>query len=252
MHLDLNKIERFYQTDIGAYAAPRLRDVIQKLLSSNGGYDRHTVIASASAFLFSEILDGADRYCLHSHHEQGYYPGNSEGHYIVCDREALPFRAESVDCAIVFHDIELSENPEVYLREIWRVLKGEGQLIIVFPNRAGKWARFDNTPFGRGYPYSFHQMKNLLSKTHFAVEEVDGALYFPPYPPKTNIARLYRWCVDKVGKYCLFEPGVIALSACKHVYAPTRGLGATAAEKAAQVLFPSPVKSGAQPNRKTN
>ena len=38
------------------------------------------------------------------------------------------------------------------LRECWRVLRDDGRLLVVVPNRLGSWALFDHTPFGQGRP----------------------------------------------------------------------------------------------------
>jgi chromosome segregation protein len=48
------------------------------------------------------------------------------------------------------------------LRESWRVLKDDGRLLIVAPNRSGMWAYWESTPFAHGPPYSFGQIGRLL------------------------------------------------------------------------------------------
>ena len=118
----------------------------------------------------------------------------------------------------------------------------------MFPNRSGKWARFDNTPFGLGYPYTLDQMGRLLSAAHFSVDRVDHCLFHPPLEPQSIIGRIYRNVIEKIGLYCLFQPGVYVVCASKHIYAPTKGLGVTTAEKAKQVLFPKPTRPSAGVN----
>jgi hypothetical protein len=62
------------------------------------------------------------------------------------------------------------------------VLKDDGQLLIVVPNRSGMWAYWDSTPFGHGLPYSSGQLGRLLAGALFRVERRDACLWMPPSP----------------------------------------------------------------------
>jgi len=238
MNANLQKIKQFYDDNLGRHVYAKISNCLEKRLSNK--LNNKNIVCSASSFPYFDLLKSARRLVLQSYAAQSSWPKKGAGHYIVNNRDAWPYRAEDIDLVLMAHDIEFAENPEAYLHEAWRVLKGEGHLIIIFPNRSGKWARIDNNPFGHGYPYTMQQMRALLGKCHFAIDRVDGALYFPAYQPKTKIAMIYRNFIDKIGEYCLFEPGVYVICASKHIYAPTKGLGATAKERAVGALFPKP------------
>ena len=60
------------------------------------------------------------------------------------------------------------------------MLKDDGRLLIVAPNRSGMWAYWDSTPFGHGLPYSAGQLGRLLAAGLFRVERRDAALWMPP------------------------------------------------------------------------
>ena len=45
--------------------------------------------------------------------------------------EALPFAADSLDLVVMPHTLELSEDPHACVREVFRVLRPEGRLVIV-------------------------------------------------------------------------------------------------------------------------
>ncbi|MCP4923385.1 MAG: class I SAM-dependent methyltransferase [bacterium] len=83
------------------------------------------------------------------------------------------------------------------LKNIWRVLTDSGRLIIVTPNRLGTWARFDETPFGHGHPYTSMQLSRLLKKAHFTLcGPHQHALFTPPglskrWPKLQNLGE--RW-----------------------------------------------------------
>jgi len=53
--------------------------------------------------------------------------------FLVCNAENLPFPDESLDFAIMFDTFEHLKNPESVLKEIKRVLKVGGEVLISFP-----------------------------------------------------------------------------------------------------------------------
>ena len=240
MRVNLEKIEKFYTTSVGQYAHNTVLPIIDNFLSG-AGETQKTCIASAAAFPYMEQMKNMKRLSLQSFHDQDVWPESGKGHYILADRTHWPYRAEEADFVVLIHDVEFAEDADHYLREAWRVLKGEGRLVIIIPNRSGKWARYDNTPFGLGYPYTLEQMSKLLASAHFAIDRVAPALYHPPTLPESFVGEAYRSIIEKIGGYCLFQSGIYAICASKHIYAPSsKGLGATAAQKAKQALFPKP------------
>jgi 2-polyprenyl-3-methyl-5-hydroxy-6-metoxy-1,4-benzoquinol methylase len=68
----------------------------------------------------------------------------------LCDR--LPFPNESFDCVVSAEGIEHLENPAVFLRELHRVLRPEGLLLLTTPNTVSVRSRVRF--FGSGF---FHQ-----------------------------------------------------------------------------------------------
>ncbi len=243
MKIDLHKINSFYDTDLGQYARDVIMRSLLKIVSVQKLKKTTCVCSSGTSHYASPFRDNAKRLAFQSYEIQEQHSIESDGNHIVTDRLYWPYRAEDADFVVMLHDLEFAETPENYLREAWRVLKGEGQLIIVFPNRSGAWAKYDNTPFGHGYPYTLDQLNKLLSKAHFTVDMYEGLLFFPAYQPKTKIGKFYRYCLDKIGSVMLFQPGILIVKASKHIYAPSNGLKINAAEKAKQVLFPKPVIS---------
>ena len=85
----------------------------------------------------------------------------------LIDEFSMPLPDAAVDRILLVHALEMSDDPERLLREVWRVLAPSGRLIAVIPNRRGVWTRTDNTPFGHGRPYSRAQITQLLRQTWF-------------------------------------------------------------------------------------
>lgn len=99
----------------------------------------------------------------------------------VAETESLPFADLSFDRILLVHGLEQAGHARRLLREVWRVLKDDGRLVVLVPNRRGLWAHVETTPFGHGQPYSEGQLARLLSGLSFQVERHKTALYAPPF-----------------------------------------------------------------------
>jgi len=108
------------------------------------------------------------------------WPAGAANLSCTAEEEALPFADLTFDRILLIHGLECAENARRLLREVWRVLKDDGRLLIVVPNRSGMWAYWDSTPFGHGLPYSTGQLGRLLAAGLFRVERRDAALWMPP------------------------------------------------------------------------
>ncbi|HEY7580936.1 MAG TPA: methyltransferase domain-containing protein, partial [Acetobacteraceae bacterium] len=97
----------------------------------------------------------------------------------TAEEDALPFPDLLFDRVLLVHGLEAAESARRMLRETWRVLKDDGRLLVVAPNRTGMWAYWESTPFGHGQPYSFGQIGRLLAASLYRVERRDAALYLP-------------------------------------------------------------------------
>src|SRR5690606_27591436 len=93
----------------------------------------------------------------------------------------LPLPDTCLDGIVLVHALETSDAPLGLLRECWRVLRDDGRLLVVVPNRLGSWAHFDHTPFGQGRPYSQGQLARLLGDRLFRVTRREAALFLPPF-----------------------------------------------------------------------
>lgn len=109
------------------------------------------------------------------------WPSAGDTQSVLVEEDRLPLPDNSVDRMLVVHCLEVAERLGPMLREIWRVLAPEGQLLIVVPNRRGLWAQLDTTPFGHGRPFSRSQLERLLSEAMFTPLTCKGALYIPPF-----------------------------------------------------------------------
>ncbi|MBM4197817.1 MAG: class I SAM-dependent methyltransferase [Gammaproteobacteria bacterium] len=66
-------------------------------------------------------------------------PHHGPGVDVVCDPETLPLVAESIDAVLMPHTLELAEDPYAVLREVDRVMRSDGQLVVLGFNPWGLW-----------------------------------------------------------------------------------------------------------------
>jgi SAM-dependent methyltransferase len=135
----------------------------------------------------------------------------------LIDEFSLPLQDSAVDRVLLVHALEMSDDPEGLLREVWRVLAPSGRVIAVIPNRRGVWTRTDNTPFGHGRPYSRSQITQLLRQTWFTPAAWGEALFMPPVAGGWFLRSALAW--ERVGAtLSLPFAGVHIVEATKQVY----------------------------------
>lgn len=134
------------------------------------------------------------------------------------EEDVLPFPDLSFDRILLVHGLEAAEHARRLLREVWRVLKDDGRLLVVAPNRLGLWAHVESTPFGQGQPYSAGQVGRLLISSLFRVERRDTALFVPPTSIRL-VLRSARLAERSFRRVASQFGGVTITEAVKDVYA---------------------------------
>lgn len=151
-------------------------------------------------------------------HNVLFWPDNGPGCVALTNETMLPLETESVDRLLVVHGLEHAEDPNALLHEFWRVLKSNGKMIIVVPNRLGMWARADWTPFGRGVPYTHGQIIEYLKQNMFVHERSLKALYMPPFKSFWALRTAYMF--ESFGRIVFPGlAGVHVIEASKQIYA---------------------------------
>ena len=191
---DTGGADEFYQTPRGAVAARLLRARLHALWPDLSGQD---ILGLGHAGPYLRLWrDQAYRCISATPDDAGMVRWPSFGANLACavEEAALPFPDLSFDRVVLVHGLEAAWNVRGMLRELWRVMKDDGRLLVVAANRRGMWAHVDSTPFGQGRPYSPGQIERLLSAGLFRIERRDWALFVPPAPwrPVLRGARLWE------------------------------------------------------------
>jgi len=167
-----------------------------------------------------------------------FWPEGEPGRVCLAGDAQLPFETASIDRVLLVHGFEHAPQPGPYLDELWRVMKSNGRLLLVVPNRLGLWTRAEWTPFGHGMPYSRGQVKMLLRQHHFVHERTENALYMPPFRSPLVLRTAYQ--MENVGRYIMPGlAGVHMIECSKQIYG---GLAQRVSEqKTRRILVPDAV-----------
>jgi SAM-dependent methyltransferase len=181
MHLDVQDLKTFYyRTRLGRAAQRVIRD---RVVAHWGDTKGHTVVGFGFAVpVLRPFLKSARRVIGLMPAPQGVmaWPAGLQNVSVLCEDALWPLPTGMVDRLVMLHGLETSENPSALLDEVTRVLGPGGRALVVVPNRAGLWARSDQTPFGYGRPYSLGQLEAQLKRHGFRAESHEVALFQPP------------------------------------------------------------------------
>src|ERR1700730_1528029 len=180
MAADAHAAADFYATPRGAVAARLLRERLSLLWPVLHG---PSVLGIGFTALYLRLWREQAARCIALTPAQmgaARWPVGAPNLSCTAEEDALPVPDLMFDRVLLVHGLEAAESARRMLRETWRVLKDDGRLLVIAPNRSGMWAHLESTPFGHGPPYSFGQIGRLLASSLYRVERRDTALYLPP------------------------------------------------------------------------
>ncbi|MCV2370835.1 class I SAM-dependent methyltransferase [Roseateles oligotrophus] len=133
---------------------------------------------------------------------------SAPGVALHCDFDSLPFESGSLDLVVLPHALELARDPHQTLREVERVLRPEGRLVILGLNPASLWGLRQNLASmlpGRPRPYlpqdgefiGYWRLRDWLRLLSFEVEAAQFGCYRPPLRSAAWLAR-WDW-VEPIG-----------------------------------------------------
>jgi len=218
MFADVVDLRDFYATRTGRVARRIVRDGLRAVWPDVRG---QRVLGLGYATPFLTPFEGeAERVLSFMPAQQGVmrWPASGRNRATLVDEGALPLSDFSVDRVVLVHALETTENLREMLREVWRVLMGDGRVVVIVPNRRGLWSRFDSTPFGQGKPFSSSQLAALLREMSFMPMQTRRALFVPPTRSRTLLGAAPA--LERVGqRWMPHFGGVLMLEAGKQLYA---------------------------------
>jgi SAM-dependent methyltransferase len=238
LHSDVTELSTFYARPLGGMVRRLIAPRVRSRWRSTAGL---TIVGLgfSTPYLGAFRGDCAALFALMPS-GQGVvvWPENGPNQTALIEDEAIPLADNSVDRLLAVHSLEVADNPRLLLREMWRVLKPEGRLMLVVPNRRGPWARSDHTPFGQGRPYSRAQLERLLKPQLFTPIDWSHALFIPP--TERRLVLRYATVIERAGARLMTAfSGLVLVEARKEVEAM---IGTAVIEPAARRLRPVQAK----------
>ncbi|MCH8037041.1 MAG: methyltransferase domain-containing protein [Proteobacteria bacterium] len=238
---DVVDLRDFYETQLGAMARRMIRRGIRAMWPDVKG-QRVLGLGYATPYL-RQFLTEAERTLAFMPASKGvlHWPSEGRGLTALVDETEFPLPDLSIDRVLLVHGLESSEYQSDMLREAWRVLTGEGRLLIVAPNRSGIWARLERTPLGWGQPYSAAQLSRLLRDNMFTPTRSNRALYIPPLRTRALLRSAPAW--ERIGsRWFPTFGGVVLVEAGKQLYASNLQAERKRFRRPIVVSFPRPVR----------
>jgi SAM-dependent methyltransferase len=149
-----------------------------------------------------------------------------------CDFDALPFDSQSLDLVVLPHSLELARDPHLALREVERVLRPEGRVVIVGFNPASLWGLRQRLGrmrrglgFGRRRPLflpsagefiGYRRLRDWLRLLSFEVEAGRFGCYRPPVASDRWLSR-FEWTEGAGDRWWPVFGAVYSLTAVKRV-----------------------------------
>lgn len=142
------------------------------------------------------------------------------------DAAALPFEADSLDLLVLPYVLECHGNPHQVLREAHRVLRPEGQLLILGLNPNSLWGLRNSlaqalSPGATGFPWpanylTVHRLKDWLKLLNFDVARGHFGCYAPPCRYEKTFTHL-QWIELAGNRWWGFAGAGYALTAIKRI-----------------------------------
>lgn len=218
------QLRAFYKTLGGRIVRRFVRDRIATMWKDDIRGLRLMGAGYAVPYLKSYLPEADRGFCvLFAGQGVHHWPDDADNLVCLADETELPLETNSIDRIILIHSLEFTGFLKPALEEFWRVLKSNGRIMIVVPNRLGFWARAVWTPFGQGTPYSAAQVEEFLKENLFIPEQTDYGLFIPPFKSQTLLRSAALW--EKIlHKIFPAMGGLVFVEASKQIYAGTKAV----------------------------
>jgi len=124
---------------------------------------------------------------------------------LTCFPESLPFAADSIDVVVLPHVLEFTPSPHRVLREVERILIGEGHLVLLGFNPWSLWGLWrlvlgwrEDPPWCGQY-YALARLRDWLALLDFDLVHVDRFFFRPPLRSAAVMERLQ--VLEQLGRY---------------------------------------------------
>ena len=140
----------------------------------------------------------------------------------ITENLSLPFSDSRFDKILCIHGTSDPLNFDLLLKEFWRVLKPEGQIIIISSSRFGSWIK-NMGPFSEDRSLTRKKFKKSVIKSGFQITFLKGCIYFPfsKVSKKNRLPYLLEKICETIFPYF---SRLVLVEAIKRLYAEPHGM----------------------------
>ena len=170
---------------------------------------------------------------------------------MLCNPHELPMDEKSVDVALLPHTLDFARHPHQVLREVQRVLRPEGHVVIIGFNPLSIWGVNRLLKRKRGIPwdgnfFALSRIKDWLALLEFETTQGRMIYYRPPLQSERLRDRLFfmekagdRWWPMGAAAYMVVaKKRVFGMTPLQPEWASKLRVSNGMAEPAAKVIYP--------------
>ena len=220
--------DAWFLTPTGRYVARWALETSENLLHDVFGFQAAQIGCERLDLMASNRIQHRFRCITGNRADQSniQMPSGATPLALEINASALPFDSESLDLVVLPFVLEAHPDPHQVLREAYRVLRPEGQLLILGLNPISLWGLRNYlsrlaTPDRIGFPWpanyrSVLRLKDWLNLLDFDVARGHFGCYAPPCRHERSFAHLH-WLELAGNRWWGFAGASYALMAIKRV-----------------------------------
>ena len=183
--LSAGSIEEWYQSPLGEQTFSAEKLSVNEIISRLFGY--HILqIGLENQNLIDESPAG-HKIIFSS----AWYPGVRKA---VTDCERLPLASDSIDAIVLYHALDFTDDSHELLREVTRVLRPGGQMLIIGFNPVSIWGMWRLFKRKKSLPWkgrflSIRRLSDWLRLLNLHIDSINTCVHFLPF----NINRVLNY-----------------------------------------------------------
>jgi SAM-dependent methyltransferase len=209
-NLSVENLSEWFATPQGGYVLTREQKYFDRTVSDIFGYNALQLGLPEHGFLRNNRMP------------LRFSAGNQSGNAVRLICTELPFDCDSLDLVVLPHVLEFSEYPHQVLREVARVLRPEGNLLISGLNPRSLWGMHRVLSRRKGYPWqgnfiALPRLKDWLALLGFEVVGGRFAAYAPPFSTTKWLER-FAYMEAAGDRWWAVSGGIYFVHAIKRVH----------------------------------
>ena len=215
MKKNIDNFKIFYSSFLGKAVSEILSKKISKLWNP---IDKSRIASIGFGSPYLEAINKRTQrlfFLTPRHHGKYHFGLTNKNLTALINEYTLPIDDQSLDRLLVIHSFEYLTDHKKFLREAWRTLDKNGEILIIVPNSFGLWRHHYKNFFSSLRSFSIPELNSLLLNNFFIPIEFENSLFFPPINNSYLLKNMNH--TESLGnKFFNFFSGVIIVRARKN------------------------------------